>query len=240
MTWQWWLHSDAGLVARVSIGVAILAALAGWDLHRRGARATRWREYLFLVACVALALLYGVVNDQVTTTISWEYFAYGKGVVEALPLSEPPNSSAFRWEAAKIGLKTTWTAGLIVGVALLLANNPRRDRRGRLTFGQLFRLVPVVFAVVILSALCLGVAGYFGAFAWTSQDFREMLRHDQWRPRRFMAVYGAHLGAYAGGVLGTFIAVVRVIRIRRTLGPDEGQRGFDVVGAPGDAERSPL
>jgi hypothetical protein len=215
VTWNWWINSDAGLAARVAVGVAVLAALAAWDLHRHGRRATRWREYLFLVACVAVALVYGALNDQVTTTVSWEYFAYGKGVAEALPPGEPPNSAAFRWEAAKVGMRATWSAGLIVGVALLIANNPRRDGRPRLSYARLFGCLPLVFGVVIVAVICLGVAGYAGAFLPVNEDFREMLRQDQWRPRRFMAVFGMHLGGYAGGVVGTVLAVIRVNRARR-------------------------
>jgi hypothetical protein len=158
VTWNWWINSDAGLAARVAVGVAVLAALAAWDLHRHGRQATRWREYLFLVACVAVALVYGALNDQVTTTVSWEYFAYGKGVAEALPPGEPPNSAAFRWEAAKVGMRATWSAGLIVGVALLIANNPRRDGRPRLSYARLFGCLPLVFGVVIVAVICLGDA----------------------------------------------------------------------------------
>lgn len=232
MSWDWWVNSDAGLAARVAIGVAVLAALAISDWQRHGAKATRWREHLFLVACVVLALVYGAANDQLTTTISWEFFAHGKGIAHALPPGEPPNSPAFRWEAAKIGMKATWTAGLIVGVALLIANNPRRDGRPRLSYRRLLGLVPLVFGVVIVAAICLGVAGYFGAFAPINEDFRDMLRGDQWRPRRFMAVYGIHLGGYVGGVLGTVIAVVRVTRARKALAPSDEPRGFTVTEPP--------
>ena len=215
MDWNWWLKSDAGLVARVAIGASILLALALWDLHRHGSRATRWREYAFLVGCVALALLYGIANDQITTTISWEYFAYGKFAENALPAGEPPNSPRFRWEAAKVGMKATWTAGLIIGVALLIANNPRRDGRPRLTYRRLARRVPLVFAVTAMAAVCLGVAGYFGTFLPFISDFREMVERDEWRPRRYMAVFGVHLGGYVGGVIGTVLSVVSVARERR-------------------------
>ena len=42
-----------------------------------------------------------------------------------------------------------------------------------------------------------------------------MIAVDQWRPKRFMSVYGEHLGGYVGGLLGTTIAVVRIVRERR-------------------------
>lgn len=52
--WKWWFVSDAGLAARIGIGAAIFAILAAVDLWRKGRRARRWREYLFLVAAVGL------------------------------------------------------------------------------------------------------------------------------------------------------------------------------------------
>lgn len=215
MTWEWLLKSDAGLALRVGIGVSIFALLALADWHRNRDRATRWREYAFLLGCVAVAVAYGILHDQVTTSISWEYFAYGKGVAEQLPPDERPNSPAFRWEAAKIGMKATWTAGLVIGVALLVANNPRKDGRPRLGYRELAALVPMVLAVTVLASTCLGVAGYLGAFLPINSDFRELMADDAWRPRRFMAVYGVHLGGYVGGILGTTLAVARVLRERR-------------------------
>ena len=58
-------------------------------------------------------------------------------------------------------------------------------------------------------------AGYAGAFTFLSTDFHEMLRRDEFRPRRFMLVFGLHLGGYVGALLGTLAAVVQVRRNRR-------------------------
>ena len=59
---------------RLTIGLSIFALLAIVDLHRNGKQARRWREYAFLAAVVAIAMLYGILNDQITSAISWEYF----------------------------------------------------------------------------------------------------------------------------------------------------------------------
>jgi hypothetical protein len=211
----WLLHTFAGLFTRVLAGCLIFATLALVDLHRRGARATRWREYLFLLACVLASLLYGAINDQITTTISWEYFAYGKGVAEALP-SIAPNSLAFRLKVFKIGAMATWTAGLLIGVALLIANNPCRAR-AQLPYAQLLALLGRMFLLTATIASAFGVAGYLGLLARFSSDFREMLARDEFRPRRFMAVYGIHLGGYIGGLLATALACITIARRRRRL-----------------------
>jgi hypothetical protein len=213
---DWWMRTGAGQAARVAIGVLIFAGLALWDYDKHGRRATRWREYVVLLVCVGAALLYGAINDQITTTISWEYFAYGKGLAEVVPVDEPPNSPLFRWEAAKVGMKATWSAGLLIGVALLVANNPFRNLP-RLPYRGLVRLVPLVLLVTAVTSAVLAVAGYYGAFARFDTDFQEMVRLDQWRPRRFMAVYGEHLGGYVGGAVGTILAVACVVRERRRL-----------------------
>src|SRR6185503_949559 len=154
--WEWLTKTDAGLLARIGAGVAIFALLALVDLARNGRAATRWREYAFLVACVAAALLYGVINDQVTSRISWEYYAFGKGLAPVLG-NLPPDPWRLSWEAAKVGLKATWTVGLLIGVACLLANNPKPDLP-QVPLPKLFTRVPIVLACAIACAMILGIA----------------------------------------------------------------------------------
>src|SRR3954463_15199167 len=104
------------LPIRIAIGVAIFTALALHDLRRHGRRATRWREYAVLLACVAAACAYGVLNDQLTSSISWEYFYYGKGLETALGPQIPPDPLQLHLRAALVGVQATWSAGLILGV----------------------------------------------------------------------------------------------------------------------------
>ena len=68
--WDWLVHSNAG--------VGFFAVLAGVDIMRNGRAATRWREYIFLLTAVVVAMIYGIANNQISATVSWEYFYYGK------------------------------------------------------------------------------------------------------------------------------------------------------------------
>ena len=43
----------------------------------------------------------------------------------------PPEPLRLHWEAAKVGFKATWTAGLVAGVLVLIANNPRKGNPAR-------------------------------------------------------------------------------------------------------------
>ena len=211
--WRWIAHTEAGLGLRIGMGVLIFGCLAVLDLRRRGRQATRWREYLFLLTAVCVALLYGVVNDQITSRISWEYFYYGKDLAPILGDHAPPDQAKLSWEAAKVGLKATWTAGLLVGVAILMANNPMPDRR-QLSYGKLLKRMPMIVLSTFACATLLGAVGWAGGLAALSEDFRDMVHRDLFRPYRFMAVYGIHLGGYVGGLIGMLWAVVSIRRSR--------------------------
>jgi hypothetical protein len=220
-SWNWLVHSDAGLLLRIAVGVAIFMALAVVDLRRRGHDATRWREYLVLVACTLAAMAYGAANDQITSAISWEYFYYGKDLAERLGPRTPPDSVRLHLAAAVIGIKATWSAGLIVGVALLLSNNPSNSLP-RLPNRALLRRLTLVWGVAIVASAIGAILGHQGVPVRWNDDFADMLRLDQMRPRRFMTVYGIHMGAYVGGVVGTIAGCVSVQRARRRIRPRAG------------------
>lgn len=215
-SWTWWTKSTQGLLARIAIGAAIFAILATVDLARHGKNATRWREYMFLVAGVVLACGYGIVNDEITSRISWEYFYYGKGLDDMLGSRIPPDSKALAWAVIKVGIEATWTAGLIVSVALLIANNPRPNRP-RLPYRRLLSQFGFVALIAVCCSVVLGVVGYLGGLIWISSDFRWLLHENLMRPSHFMCVFGIHLGAYLGGSLGVILSVRNVMVKRRRL-----------------------
>jgi len=220
--WNWWLNSDAGLLARIGIGVLVFSALAAWDLARNGRQARRWREYLFLLAAAAAGIAYGAVNDLVTSTISWEFFYVGKGLDAVLGPQTPPAMAALHWEAVKVGMKAAGSAGILAGAIVLLANSASR-RRPHLPQLRFRRLAVYLGGIALASAAggaLLGAAGYFGELAWMSDDLREIVRQDLFRPARFQCVYGIHLGSYAGGVLGTVLAAWRIQVERKNKVPD--------------------
>ncbi|HEY2589151.1 MAG TPA: hypothetical protein VGI81_25635, partial [Tepidisphaeraceae bacterium] len=210
---HWWLNTDSGLLARIGIGASIFAALAIVDLVRRGREATRWREYLFLLVAALFGMAYGVINDRVASGVSWEYFYYGKGLDEQLGPQVPPDPAALRWAACKVGLKATWSVGLVIGVALLIANNPRKGRP-QLPYRTLMQLLPIILLAAALFALIGAIVGSRGWLVWTSADLRALLRENLFRPHRFLTVHGMNLGGYVGGALATVGAVAWILRQR--------------------------
>ena len=222
--WTWLIASDAGLVARIIAGATILVGLAWWDWRRNGAQARRWREYSFLLAVTLGAIAFAAALDQVTVTLSWEYFYFGKELHEVLGPQCPPEQLPLRLQASFIGLKAGLGPGLLIGVALLMANNPRKARPS-LPTRRLLRAVAWPLGLAALCIAAVSAAGYAGWLTWMSQDFREMVAEDVMRPMRFMSAWGAHLGAYVGGGLGTLVAALRVLRARRVAASDVPHQG---------------
>jgi len=211
---DWWLNSDSGLLARVGIGSLIFVVLGAIDLYRNGGKATRWREYSFLLVAVGLAMAYGAINDAIASRVSWEYFYYGKGISEQLGPGVPPDAAALRAAAVRVGLKATWSAGLIIGVALLIANNPRKNQV-RLRYLTLVSLLVLVLIAAAIGAGAGAIAGSRGWLAWSNPDIAAIARDDLFRPKQFMAVYGMNMGGYVGGILGTACCITWMSRKRR-------------------------
>ena len=214
--WRWLLSNDS-LPYRIAIGGLIFAAMAIADLRRNGSRATRWREYAFLLLSVSVSIAYGIANDLVTSRISPEYFLFFKGAAERVPVEAAADPvlhrAALDWQAIRIGTLATWSVGLIAGALLLIANT--LGRRPRLTMRKLARSLPLLIGCAILGAAVLGPIGYAGGLTWMSQDFRVMVASDEMRPFRLMAVYGLHLGGYVGAGIGCVGAMCWIIWQRR-------------------------
>jgi hypothetical protein len=200
---------------RLLIGATILAGLAVYDLCINRHKATRWREYVFLLFCVAVAMIYGIINDQITSRISWEYFYYGKVLAPILGPQTPPDSAALSWQAVRIGVEATWSAGLIAGAALLIANNPSVNPR--LTYRRLAATLPVVIAITIAFASLFGWAGYHFWLNSMGDDLAQIAQTNLWRPHRFLLVYGIHLGGYVGGAVAIILSFISIRLERRRL-----------------------
>ena len=188
---------------RVMLGVLFFIILGLVDYWRHPSNPRRAKEYLFLFSCAGIAMAYGVVHDFVTYHISPDYFIWGKGIESAV--------DGFNLDVVKLALMAAWSAGLIAGVVLLIANNPRRGQP-QLSYPALYSqgLVPLGGSMVF--------GGTFGllcfAFALRFSDYLPNLQ-DSPAERRFMTTWGIHVGSYLGGAVGLILAAVRITRRRK-------------------------
>src|ERR1700684_693421 len=86
--------------------LGLIVVAPAFDLWRRGKEAARPREYSFVWIAGILGGLVGFTNDSITSSISPEYFIYGKGFETVIDL---------RWRAGVYGFKAGLSAGVIGG-----------------------------------------------------------------------------------------------------------------------------
>lgn len=186
---------------RAPIGTLLLLALALRDRARTGSW-SRARELAVLFGAAAGAMGYALAHDAITWSISREYFSIGKDLPAAATSFAP---------VARLALLAGWSAGLAVGLALVVANNP-----GRLPRLPEQALAPELARVVACALLAAATGAAIGAASesWLGAAIADA---GVTSPQRYLVAQGAHAGSYLGAALGTLVAVVRVRRARRAL-----------------------
>ncbi|WP_437338335.1 hypothetical protein [Sorangium sp. So ce394] len=155
---------------------------------RPTASPTRAREHLAILAGALAAGACGALFDQVTATISPEYFLDGKG----LAASSLPFRLAVAWTGFRGGLPL---GALITGVGLVRA--ARSDR-----FSWHAWLARIVAALAAALALCPAVMAALDPFGVREASL------GAWPPgaaTRYLVCCGIHAGAYLGIVVGVLL-----------------------------------
>jgi hypothetical protein len=189
------------MLVRLSVLLALMAIVAFVDRRRHRERATKWREYGFLLLAGLIGGLVGIAIDQATATISPAYFVVGKGI---------PRDAFFRLQVAAYGFQVGLVAGMVIGGVFLIANNPRPGRPS-LAAVRLLSNALIPFGVAVMAAPLGGmIAGSHDPLGLRTQlDF---LTAEQ--AAGFIKVWGLHLGLYVGAAVGTALAVVRIRWLR--------------------------
>lgn len=140
ISWLVKLYESPAWMRALVAGLS-LATIAMVDFLRHRERATRWREYAFWLACGLLGALFTIGSDLVTSQLSEAYFALGKGLA-----SDDPHELMV--EVVILAIRASFAAGLAIGGALLIANNPEKGLP-QLPYGVLARfiLVPALVAM---------------------------------------------------------------------------------------------
>jgi hypothetical protein len=117
-----------------------------------------------VLMCVAAALVYGILHNQVTARVCVEYFTVGHPPLFA---TDDPTLLGIGW-----GTVATWWVGLLLGVPLaMVACAGRRPKRAN---GSLIRPIACLMAVVGFCAFASGLAGWLlaqsGLFSWSGQS----------------------------------------------------------------------
>ena len=173
----------------------------------------RLTPMILLALCGALiAGVYGALHDQISYTISPEYFTRLK-------------FRQFRWAdagwtprvfASIVGFLATWWAGLFAGwflarVGLDLISPP--ERRHRVAVNAFSIILCSVIIVGALGAILGYIASHGDMSGWNRRR-EELSLHDV---PRFVIVAWLHAAGYLGALLGIGVAIWYVRRQRATV-----------------------
>ncbi len=101
---------------RIGFAAIFFLALGLHDFRKNPGNPKRAKEYCFLFSVMGLAIAYAIAHDFVTAGISREYFTQGKGLVE----------QDFAWNLSWLAVKASYSIGLVLGMLLLVLNNPSK------------------------------------------------------------------------------------------------------------------
>jgi hypothetical protein len=182
-------------------GFLILSVLMDY----RSAVAAIGHSLGIVMMCIAAAVGYGIIHDQITARICVEYFTVGHPPVFG---TENPTLLGLGW-----GIIATWWVGLLLGV--LLAQAARAGSRPQRSAMSLWRPILGLLAVM---AICAAAAGMFGWMLASIGAVHLVGPITQRLPAErhipFLADLWAHSASYLVGLAGSVIVMVLVWRSR--------------------------
>lgn len=207
--WDWrryTMYNHFPFWYRVVLLLGLMLVVALLDFYRQGAQATKFREYGFLVITGVIGGVFGLINDLITSSISPDYFIFGKG------LDVGPN---LRVRAGLLGLQVGFSAG-VIGGAICLYVCRRKSIYPPITCSRLLRILwmPITSAVICGIALPLAFSQFDPAHF--STELSSLL--DGGKLNRFRQVWWTHVGLYVGMTIGLVAMILRATKERKTSG----------------------
>lgn len=161
------------------------------------------RKFGVFTSSIFIAILtagiYGIIHDQITYSISPEYFTKFKYKQFGF---EPEWFGGHRQTVAAIGFLATWWMGLFIGIPLGLLSLIFPDHKSMSAI--LSKAISIVLVVTVLTAM-LGLI--YGRFYLTKTGVDWWLPDDLIDRSAFITVGSIHNFSYLGGGIGLLVAI---------------------------------
>jgi hypothetical protein len=147
-----------------------------------------------------IAGVYGMLHDQITFSISEEYFTKFKYHQFRL---EPSMFGGDRQTVAVIGFLATWWTGAIIACGLGLAASFYPDHRSMLSGIKRATLITLVITMIC------GVVGFFyGKYYLSNHRINWYLPENVIDRKSFIIVGSIHNSSYLGGLFGLVAGMI--------------------------------
>jgi len=179
---------------------------------------------LILIIAPILGGIYGIVHDQITYSISNEYYTKFKfiqfglenwGMGENIGTPKTPEIKLWnpRMGASIVGVLATWWVGVIVGVVLGLVGLIHENGK------EMFRVTMKASLMTIVIALLVGIIGLvYGRLVLANNPPNWFLPDNLINRTNFIMVGSMHNFSYLGGLVGMILSVVYSIQQKKRNG----------------------
>ena len=159
---------------------------------------------------IILAGLYGIIHDQITYSISPEYFTKFKYQQFGF---EPAWFGGHRQTVAFIGFLATWWMGLFIGALLgligLIFSN----------YKMMLKAITIGIKITFITAVLFALVGFFwGKYHLINTGVDWWLPDGLINTDQFIIVGSIHNSSYLGGIVGILLAIIYMIRKRLWIG----------------------
>lgn len=173
------------------------------------------KNFLTLILIIAIAPiiggLYGILHDQLTYTISPEY--YTKFKFYQFGLMDMGNEAIFpnpRIEVSAVGFMATWWMGLPIGLILGLVGLIHKDHR------QMFKVTMKAILITVIVAFATGLIGLaYGKFYLADKGVDWWLPENLIDTENFISVGSMHNFSYLGGLFGLIAGIIYSIKQKK-------------------------
>lgn len=157
--------------------------------------------------------LYGIIHDQLTFTISPEYYTkfkfYQFGLMDIGKEAIFPNP---RLEVSAVGIMATWWMGLPIGLILGLVGLTIKDNQ------HMFKITMKAFVLTTIIAFITGLIGLaYGKFVLADTGVSWWLPDYLIDKKSFIAVGSMHNFSYIGGLTGLIAGIIYIVKQRNIL-----------------------
>ena len=155
--------------------------------------------------------LYGIIHDQITYTISPEYYTkfkfYQFGLVTAGDEAILPNP---RIQVSMVGFRATWWMGIPIGIILGLVGLVHQQAR------TMFQTTLKAFVVTILIAFLTGLVGLaYGFLVLKNSELSWSMPDNLMDKTSYIAVGSMHNFSYLGGLTGLIGGIIYTLIQRK-------------------------
>lgn len=152
--------------------------------------------------------VYGIIHDQLTYTISPEYYTrfkfYQFGFVDYGMEAHFENP---RIPVSAVGFLATWWMGIPIGIIMALVGLRHKEAK------QMFSISLKAIAIILLVAFAVGLIGLaVGKLYLADKGVSWYIPENLIDPKNFIAVGSMHNFSYIGGLFGLIAGVVYSIK----------------------------